>query len=80
MEYDITLTIPDRLVPKIRLLENFNAFVNRITIQALQNREKLETHDPKDQMEKAAQLMLADYCEDKELTIFTDLDGEPFYE
>ncbi len=80
MEYDVTITIPKKLEPQLRLLENFNTFVNRITIQALQNLDKLEKHDHKHQMAKAAQLMLADYSEDKELTAFTDLDGEPFYE
>lgn len=80
MEYYVTITIPDRLAPQIRLLENFNTFVNRVTIQALQNRDKLEKHDDKHQMAKAADLMLANYCENKELTAFTDLDEEPFYE
>ena len=28
---------------------------------------------------KAANLLLADYMEDEELTSFTALDGEPFY-
>jgi len=77
MEYHVTISIPDKLEPQIRFLDNLNTFVNRITIQALQNLEKLDKHDQKHQLAKAAQLMLADYCEDQELTAFTAIDGEP---
>jgi len=31
-------------------------------------------------LEQAAQMALEDYCSDSELTVFTELDGEDFYE
>lgn len=36
-------------------------------------------HEDQKRLEEAANLLLADYMEDKELTSFTALDGEPFY-
>ena len=38
-------------------------------------------HEPNDgQLEKAAKALLKDYKNDKELTVFTSLDFEKFYE
>jgi len=31
-------------------------------------------------LEKAAEMAFDEYCNNKELTVFTDLDGEDFYE
>jgi hypothetical protein len=41
-------------------------------------RKETQPHDS--DLEKAASLLLADYTEDKNLTAFTALDGEDFYE
>ena len=40
----------------------------------------LEARERKRQMKQKALELLADYTDDKELTAFTDLDGEDFYE
>jgi hypothetical protein len=37
-------------------------------------------HEDKQPLEKAADLLYSDYLNDKELTIFTQLDCEEFYE
>jgi hypothetical protein len=39
-----------------------------------------ETQPSKSYLERAALLLKSDYMEDKELTAFTALDGEDFYE
>lgn len=40
--------------------------------------KELKTKRKKDQMEQKAQELLTKYSEDKELTVFTDLDTEDF--
>jgi hypothetical protein len=40
----------------------------------------IRKNDIENQMEKAAEVLFEDYTEDKELTIFTNLDFENFYE
>jgi hypothetical protein len=40
----------------------------------------IREHEDKNQMEKAADALLADYNTDKELTAFATLDFEEFYE
>jgi hypothetical protein len=40
----------------------------------------IRKHEDKNQMEKAADTLLADYTSDKELTAFLALDLEDFYE
>jgi len=37
-------------------------------------------HEERQPLEKAAESLYADYCNDKELTVFTQLDCEGFYE
>ena len=37
-------------------------------------------HEERQPLEKAAESLCADYCNDKELTVFTQLDCEDFYE
>lgn len=39
-----------------------------------------ETQPSNSDLERAASLLLSDYTEDKELTAFTALNGEDFYE
>ncbi|MBI4028242.1 MAG: hypothetical protein HY360_24870 [Verrucomicrobia bacterium] len=38
-----------------------------------------ETEDIETRLKRAAKALRADYCEDAELTAFTDLDSEPFH-
>lgn len=40
----------------------------------------LRMHEEKNQMKKAVDLLYADYKSDKELTAFTNIDFEDFYE
>jgi hypothetical protein len=77
MQHTITITIPERLEPRIQDIEDFDTFVSAITIEALQHQDK-ETRNQ--QLAEAAQLMLQDYENDGELTSFTVLNGEPVYE
>jgi len=37
-------------------------------------------HEEQQPLEKAAESLYEDYCNDKELTVFTQLDCEDFYE
>ena len=37
-------------------------------------------HEERQPLEKAAECLYADYCNDNELTVFTQLDCEDFYE
>jgi hypothetical protein len=77
MQHTITITIPEALESQVRILDNFEAFVSVITIQALQ---KVEKADRKQQLAEAAKLILSEYAENQDLTSFTPLDGEPCYE
>ncbi len=74
MQHTVSIMIPDRLEPYIQHITNFESFVSRITIHALQRQDAQIKHS---QLAKAAQLMLQDYSNDEELTSFTALDGEP---
>ncbi len=40
----------------------------------------IRAQEDKDQIKKAAEVLCADYKSDKELTVFTNLDFEEFYE
>jgi tRNA(Ser,Leu) C12 N-acetylase TAN1 len=40
----------------------------------------IRKHEDSDQMKKAADALLSDYISDNELTVFTNLDFESFYE
>lgn len=40
----------------------------------------IRKHEDNDQMKKAADALLSDYMSDKELTVFTNLDFDNFYE
>jgi hypothetical protein len=40
----------------------------------------IRQQEQKDEMKRAAEILYDDYMNDKELTIFTNLDGESFYE
>jgi len=42
--------------------------------------EAMKQESAEDKRRKAAELLLPDYAKDKELTAFTVLDGEAFYE
>lgn len=77
MQHTVTITIPEALEPRVHVLDDFDTFISVITINALQN---LEKHDLKKRLANAAELMLQDYTTNSELTGFTSLDGEPFYE
>ena len=71
MQHTITITIPERLEPRIKDIEDFDTFASVIIIEALQHQDK-ETRNH--QLAEAAQLMLHDYENDDELTSFTVLD------
>ncbi len=40
----------------------------------------IRQQEQKDEMKRAAEILYNDYMNDKKLTIFTNLDGESFYE
>lgn len=66
-----------------QFLENYKqwGFTDQSSIvrEALnQFTKKLKTKQRKNQMAKKACELLSDYTTDKELTVFTDLDGEGF--
>jgi hypothetical protein len=77
MQHTVTITIPETLEPRVQSIENFETFVSVITIEALQHQDKRSLNR---QLAEAAQLMLNDYTTDRELTSFTAIDGDPFYE
>lgn len=50
-------------------------------LQIIENTAKtIQADDEKEQMEKAADQLYADYKNDAELTAFSDIDFEDFYE
>jgi len=66
-----------------QFLENYKqwGFTDQSSIvrEALnQFTKKLKTKQRKNQMAQKARELLSDYTTDKELTVFTDLDGEGF--
>ncbi len=77
LQHTITIAIPETLEARIQEIEDFEAFVNAITIEALKHQDK---QIQKQQLVDAAQRMLYEYENDDELTVFTALDGEPVYE
>ncbi len=74
MEHTLKISVPDELEPWLQRLDNVDAFVSAIVNDALDNQSERQ------KLAEAAQLALDDYKNDKELTAFTALDGEPFYE
>ncbi len=83
MQYQIIINIPDRFNDYIRSIENFEQFVSNAAVEALKT-ENLKTENDtvsrKKRLSDAAELMLTEYKQDKELTCLTSLDGEPVYE
>ena len=77
MQHTITVTIPEKLEPRFKKIEDVNAFASVIIARALQREIPSDTDG---QLKKAVELMLDEYANDTELTIFTALDGEPVYE
>jgi hypothetical protein len=51
-------------------------YIMELIVQSIRK----ETQSHSSDLEKAASLLLPDYNEDKELTAFTALNGEDFYE
>jgi hypothetical protein len=51
-------------------------YIMELIVQSIRK----ETQSHSSDLEKAASLLLPDYNEDKELTAFTDLNGDDFYE
>jgi len=79
MKYQVIINIPEHYNEYIRSMENFEQFVSNATIEALKAENNI-TDKRKKRLSDAAKLMLNEYTEDKELTCFTALDGEPVYE
>ena len=77
MQHTITVTIPEKLEPRFKKIEDVNAFASVIIARALQWQIPIDTDR---QLEKAVELMRDEYENDTELTSFTALDGEPVYE
>jgi len=78
MQYQIIINITDHFNEYIRSIENFEQFVSNAAVEALKTEN--DTADRKKRLSDAAKLMLTEYKQDKELTCFTSLDGEPVYE
>jgi len=78
MQYQIIINIPDHFNEYIRSIENFEQFVSNAAVEALKTEN--DTAERKKRLSDAAKLMLNEYAQDKELTCFTSLDGEPVYE
>jgi len=78
MQYQIIVNIPDHFDEYIRSIENFEQFVSNAAVEALKRDN--DTEGRKKRLSDAAELMLTEYKQDKELTCFTSLDGEPVYE
>lgn len=77
MQRQITISIPETLRKSVEGIDNFESFVNKVIISALQKINRLQNTDS---IEAAAELMRKEYANDKELTAFSVLDGEAFYE
>lgn len=77
MRRQITISIPETLRKSVEGIDNFESFVNKVIIRALQ---KINQPQNTDSIEAAAELMRKEYATDKELTAFSILDGEAFYE
>jgi len=77
MQRQITLSIPDTLKKSVEAMDDFESFVNKVIINALQ---KINPSKNSNTLEEAAELMRKEYASDVELTSFSVLDGESFYE
>lgn len=78
MQYQIIINIPEHYSEYVRSIENFEQFVSNAAVEALKAGN--EAAERRKRLSDAAKLMLNEYKEDKELTCFTVLDGEPVYE
>jgi hypothetical protein len=68
------ITLSDEIVEKLKTIHDPEAFVNSILKEKISKSE-----DIRGNIEKAVAQLMADYRDDGELTIFTDLDGDDFY-
>ena len=64
----------------IEQLEVIKTVLQTVQTESEQTKNLLKREVLRQQLEVSAQLMLNDYLNDEELTIFTALDGEDFYE
>lgn len=64
------------LQQQIEVVQAALSIIGQSVQMVQQNKNGHSDHKP---LAEAANLLLADYMEDEELTSFTALDGEPFY-